>query len=72
MGVGCLFSVLICCILIGIAYYRITKSIIDLNIMIDKRGIKKKSDEITKDFSTKMKNIEERSDYNDTSNVPRG
>lgn len=62
VAIGCLFSVLICCILVGIAYYRMSQSVSDLNITTDKRRIENRFNEISKDFNTKMKNIEERDD----------
>ena len=62
VAIECLFSVLICCILVGIAYYRMSQSVSDLNITTDKRRIENRFNEISKDFITKMKNIEERDD----------
>ena len=62
VAIGCLFSVLICCILVGIVYYRMSQSVSDLNITTDKRRIENRFNEISKDFNTKMKNIEERDD----------
>ena len=62
VAIGCLFSVLICCILVGIVYYRMAQSVSDLNITTDKRRIENRFNEISKDFNTKMKNIEERDD----------
>ena len=62
VAIGCLFSVLICCILVGIVYYRMSQSVSDLNITTDKRRIENRFNEISKDFNTKIKNIEERDD----------
>ena len=62
VAIGCLFSVLICCILVGIVYCRMSQSVGDLNITADKRRIENRFNEISKDFNTKMKNIEERDD----------
>lgn len=62
VAIGCLFSVLICCILVGIVYYRMSQSVSDLNIITDKRRIENRFNEISKDFNTKIKNIEERDD----------
>ena len=62
VAIGCLFSVLICCILVGIVYYRMAQSVSDLNITTDKRRIENRFNEISKDFNTKMKSIEERDD----------
>ena len=62
VAIGCLFSVLICCILVGIVYYRMSQSVSDLNITTDKRRIENRFNEISKDFITKIKNIEERDD----------
>ena len=62
VAIVCLFSVLICCVLVGIAYYRMSQSVSELNITTDKRRIENRFNEISKDFNTKMKNIEERDD----------